>query len=201
MTTQGGTSSEHTVGTTGPTVPTRPNRPTEPATPAARPASPAGAAAVVDDLPEADQAARTIEAQVALLLRLADTNRRRSPLLDGTLERSAYLALQHLSQHGPSGINEIADHLRLDGSTVTRQVVALEQAGLVTRGRDDQDGRRAVISPTDEGLRALAETRDRRARVYAELLDDWTAAERTVLAASLSRLNAALDRSAGRRDA
>lgn len=159
------------------------------------------AAVAVGDRPSADDAARTIEAQVALLLRLADTNRRRSPLLDGTLERSAYLALQHLCEHGASGINEIAEHLRLDGSTVTRQVVALEQAGLVTRGRDDQDGRRAVIAPTGLGVQALAETRERRAQVYAELLEEWTSAERAVLAASLSRLNEALDRSAGRRGA
>ena len=99
-----------------------------------------------------DDAVTEVEAQVALLLRLADRNRRRSDRLTGTLERSAYLVLRLLDTTGPVGINEIADHLRLDASTVTRQVLAMEAAGLVTRERDPQDGRRAVVTETPAGV-------------------------------------------------
>ncbi|GCE77489.1 MarR family winged helix-turn-helix transcriptional regulator [Cellulomonas biazotea] len=134
-----------------------------------------------------------VEEQVALLLRLADRNRRRSNRLDGTLERSAYLALRHLALAGPSGINEIAAHLRLDGSTVTRQVLAMETAGYVTRGRDDADGRRAVVTMTEAGARALEHTRAVRAEVYGEILRRWSTEDRRTLADVLTRLNTDLD--------
>lgn len=141
-----------------------------------------------------DDAVPEIEEQVALLLRLADRNRRRSARLDGTLERSAYLALRHLDRVGPSAIHELAAHLRLDASTVTRQVDAMESSGHVVRGRDASDARRAVVSLTDEGRAALARTRAVRAEVYDEVLDRWSPAERRVLADVLTRLNGDLDR-------
>ncbi|MDM7830716.1 MarR family winged helix-turn-helix transcriptional regulator [Cellulomonas edaphi] len=145
-----------------------------------------------------NRSADDVELQVALLLRLADHNRRSNPGLDGTLERSAYLALRHLAATGPSGINDIADHLRLDASTVTRQVLAMEAAGLVTRSRDEHDGRRAIITATPDGHAALASTREARASVYDELLADWSSQDRSDLADLLGRLNDALD--ARRRD-
>ncbi|MBT0992867.1 MarR family transcriptional regulator [Cellulomonas sp. DKR-3] len=139
-----------------------------------------------------------VERQVALLLRLADRNRRRSRRLDGTLERSAYLALSRLAEDGPAGINEIADHLRLDASTVTRQVLQMEAAGYVERGRDESDGRRSVIAVSAAGLDALAATRHARAEVYGEVLAGWSAQELDTLATSLRRLNESLDDSIDR---
>ncbi|WP_421732543.1 MarR family winged helix-turn-helix transcriptional regulator [Cellulomonas sp.] len=139
-----------------------------------------------------------IEAQVALLLRLADRNRRSTTRLATSLERSAYLALRLLDTTGPSGINEIADHLRLDASTVTRQVLAMEAAGYVTRERDVHDGRRAVVTTTPAGRSALAETRAARAEVYADVLADWSDQDRGLLAELLTRLNGDLDAHATR---
>lgn len=146
-----------------------------------------------------DPDVRTIEEQVALLLRLADRNRRRSTRLDGTLERSAYLALGRLAADGPLSINEIADHLRLDASTVTRQVLAMEAAGHVTRERDAHDGRRAVISMTPAGAEALAATRAARHDVYRDVLGGWDPDDRHELATLLTRLNAELDAGTGLR--
>ncbi len=150
-------------------------------------------------LEQTDPAVPVIEEQVALLLRLADRSRRATTSLAHTLERSAYLALRLLDTTGPAGINEIADHLRLDASTVTRQVLAMEAAGYVTRERDAQDGRRAVVTTTPAGVAALAETRAARTRVYADVLTDWSTQDRAVLAQMLTRLNDDLDAHATRR--
>jgi DNA-binding MarR family transcriptional regulator len=144
-----------------------------------------------------DDASAEVETQVALLLRLADRNRRTTRLA-ATLERSAYLALRLLDTTGPAGINEIADHLRLDASTVTRQVLAMEAAGFVTRERDAHDGRRAVVTMTPAGTTALAETRAARADVYADILADWSPDDRRQLATLLTRLNDDLDAHATR---
>jgi DNA-binding MarR family transcriptional regulator len=147
-----------------------------------------------------DDPVQDVELQIALLLRLAESNRRRTARLEGTLERSAYLALRQLAEHGPCGINEIADHLRLDASTVTRQVLAMEAAGYVTRQRDDRDGRRAVVTMTDAGAAALTSTRRARAEVYDDLLVDWSQDDRQLLADVLTRLNTDLDTAPSRRE-
>jgi DNA-binding MarR family transcriptional regulator len=151
-----------------------------------------------DDDPDATLA--TVETQVALLLRRADSANRRSPALEGTLERSAYLVLRRLASLGPASISALADELRLDASTMTRQVLAMQAAGHVERGVDPTDARRAVVSVTDEGRAALVATRRARLGLYDEVLADWSAADRTLLAALLARLNASLDEHAGRRE-
>ncbi|HEY0185976.1 MAG TPA: MarR family transcriptional regulator [Cellulomonas sp.] len=140
-----------------------------------------------------DEAVRTVEAQVAMLLRLSERGRRSAARRLGELERSAYLVLGVLDAAGPANVNAIADALRLDPSTMTRQVLAMEQAGHVVRRPDPTDGRATVVETTPAGRAALAATREDRAQVYAEILDGWSAGDRRTLAAMLSRLNQDLD--------
>ena len=140
-----------------------------------------------------DEALAEVETQVALLLRRADGARRRSPDLEGTLERSHYLVLRRLAERGPASISTLADELQLDASTMTRQVLAMQAEGIVARGVDEHDARRAVVSPTDAGLAALETSRQARTGLYARVLDDWTGDDRAHLATLLRRLNEALD--------
>lgn len=140
-----------------------------------------------------DPTTAAIETEVAMLLRLAGRPARPSSGFDGSLDRSAYLILKFLLTEHSASVNEIADHLRLDASTVTRQVIALETAGHVTRRRATDDGRSTIVEPTPAGLAALAAARAARSAVYEDVLADWTAAERQALAALLARLNVSLD--------
>ena len=142
---------------------------------------------------EPDDAVRTIEGQVAMLLRLSERTRRSAARRQGELERSAYLVLGVLAVDGSTSVNAIAEALRLDPSTVTRQVLAMEQAGLVTRTAHPDDGRVTVVEATDEGVDALRRTRDVRAALYGEILDAWSDADRADLARLLTRLNADVD--------
>jgi DNA-binding MarR family transcriptional regulator len=130
--------------------------------------------------------------EVAMLLRLAD-RQRRSAEVEGTLERSAYLVLQILAAEGAATITTIADRLRLDGSTVTRQVVAMEKAGLVIRGRDPHDGRATRVEATDHGRAELERTHRSRADLYRTVLTGWSDDDREGLASALARLNEAMD--------
>lgn len=140
-----------------------------------------------------DDAVQTIEGQVAMLLRLSERTRRSSTRQQGELERSAYLVLGVLAADGPASVNGIAEALRLDPSTVTRQVLAMEQSGHVTRSTDPTDGRVTIVQPTDAGRAALARTREVRADLYGQILDGWTGADRADLARLLTRLNADVD--------
>lgn len=139
-----------------------------------------------------------VESEVAMLLRLADRNRRTGDALEHTLDRSAYLLLGRLTAGGAANVNALARQLRLDPSTVTRQVLAMEVEGLVLRVRDPQDGRGTVVTATGPGLAALAATRAARAQVYADVLTDWSDADRGNLADLLGRLNRDLDARARR---
>lgn len=147
---------------------------------------------------ERDAVLAEVEMQLALLLRRADGARRRSPDLEGTLERSHYLVMRRLAERGPASISALADELGLDASTMTRQVLALQADGHVERGVDAHDARRAVVSATPTGLAMLDTTRRARTSFYGRVLADWTATDRERLASLMRRLNETLDADARR---
>ena len=136
----------------------------------------------------------TIETQVAMLMRLGEATRRATELKPHrALDRSAYVILRHLQAAGPLNVSALADRLNLDGSTVTRQVTALEKDGLVQRTPDPRDGRGTVIAPTDKGLTQVDAVRKARREVYDVVLGDWSESDRAQLAAVLERLTETLD--------
>ena len=135
-----------------------------------------------------------IETEVALLLRLGEATRRATGTAEHrVLDRAAYVILRHLDSAGPQNVSALAARLNLDGSTVTRQVSAMQRDGLITRTPDPADGRGTVISPTQAGLQRMAAVRAARTRLYGDLLSDWTSDDRETLADLLHRLNEALD--------
>jgi DNA-binding MarR family transcriptional regulator len=136
-----------------------------------------------------------IETEVALLMRRADATQRSAPdAPHRALDRAAYLVLRKLEKDGPQLVGALAAALGLDGSTVTRQVSALERDGLVERGRSVADGRAIVVTPTAEGLRRMAEVRDARIELYERILAGWTERDRADLGRLLGRLNQDMER-------
>ncbi|MEO3775512.1 MarR family transcriptional regulator [Micromonospora sp. B11E3] len=145
--------------------------------------------------PERDEATLgRIETEVALLMRLGEATRRANGTAEHrVLDRAAYVILRHLAAAGPQNVSALAARLNLDGSTVTRQVSAMQRDGLIARTPDPSDGRGTVISPTAAGLQRMAAVRAARTRLYGDILGDWTADDRGTLADMLARLNRALE--------
>ncbi|GAA2717683.1 MarR family winged helix-turn-helix transcriptional regulator [Micromonospora olivasterospora] len=145
--------------------------------------------------PERDEATLgRIETEVALLMRLGEATRRATGTAEHrVLDRAAYVILRHLAAAGPQNVSALAARLDLDGSTVTRQVSAMQRDGLIARTPDPSDGRGTVISPTAAGLQRMVAVRAARTRLYGEILGDWTADDRDTLADMLARLNRALE--------
>ncbi|MBM0278121.1 MarR family winged helix-turn-helix transcriptional regulator [Micromonospora tarensis] len=134
-----------------------------------------------------------IETEVALLMRFGEATRRATGTAEHrVLDRAAYVILRHLDSAGPQNVSALAAQLNLDGSTVTRQVSALQRDGLITRAPDPTDGRGTVISPTPTGLQRMAAVQTARTRLYGDMLADWSDDDRATLAALLGRLNQAL---------
>jgi DNA-binding MarR family transcriptional regulator len=142
----------------------------------------------------ADDPLDVIETQIAVLMRVGEATRRATGLQPHrALDRSAYVILRHLQAAGPLNVSALADRLNLDGSTVTRQVTALEKGGLVQRTPDPRDGRGTVIEPTPEGLAQVDAVRTARRELYGVILKDWPDSDRAALAGMLERLTATLD--------
>ncbi|WP_446216232.1 MarR family winged helix-turn-helix transcriptional regulator [Micromonospora sp. IBHARD004] len=135
-----------------------------------------------------------IETEVALLMRLGEATRRGTGTMEHRLlDRAAYVILRHLDSAGPQNVSALAAKLNLDGSTVTRQVSAMQRDGLIARTPDPADGRGTVISPTPAGLQRMAAVRAARIRLYGDILAAWSPDDRDSLAELLHRLNQALE--------
>jgi len=141
-----------------------------------------------------DEVLGTIETQVALLMRLGEATRRSTDVKPHrALDRAAYVILRRLQQDGPQNVSALATALNLDGSTVTRQVTALQKDGLIERRRDPDDGRGTVIAATDTGLHQVDMVRQARRELYGSVLRAYSPDERRELARTLERFTAALD--------
>lgn len=141
-----------------------------------------------------DEVLGTIETQVAMLMRLGEATRRSTGLRPHrALDRAAYVILRHLEAAGPQNVTVLADRLNLDGSTVTRQVTALEKNGLAVRRPDPNDGRGTVIEPTGAGLRQVSNVARARRVLYDRILADWSEQDRQQLAVTLERFNGSVE--------
>lgn len=108
------------------------------------------------------------------------------------VERTAYALLACLRDDGPQRLSTLADVVRLDRSTVSRQLASLEHRGLVERRADPDDRRSHLLALTEDGQQVLQSTRARRQQWLRDALAHWSGAEREHLAALLERLAADL---------
>ena len=104
------------------------------------------------------------------------------------VERAGYGVLRAVAELGPMRLTELAHHLGVDASTVSRHVRVLERDGLLSRGSDPADGRVAWLELSAAGADALDRLRAARHRLFAEVLADWPVEDRETLAPLLSRL-------------
>jgi DNA-binding MarR family transcriptional regulator len=113
------------------------------------------------------------------------------------LERAAYALLGRIVTGGPARLSVLAEDLGLDLSTISRQVAALEGAGLVARTTDSADRRASVIAATDSGSEVFARNQAIWQAALRDLLADWSPAERSDFARLFARLNESIAAHAG----
>lgn len=95
-----------------------------------------------------------------------------------------------LPDHDRLRVSDLADLLRLDLSSVSRQVAALEREGWVERERDPADSRAQLLRVSDAGREVVQRVRADRAALLHELLPDWTDAQLRSFADLLRRFSA-----------
>jgi DNA-binding MarR family transcriptional regulator len=157
--------------------------------------------AVAADGTAALRAVETIQREMTAFARRA---RAAAGRMHPELSLVAYTLLGHLEERGGCRATDLAAHYALDKSTVSRQVAALQRAGLVERRADPQDHRVQVLHLTDTGRRALDRVTESRRAAFRERLKDWPEEDLVRFAGYLVRYNAAspeqAEEAAGRRE-
>ncbi|HEU4513597.1 MAG TPA: MarR family transcriptional regulator [Nocardioidaceae bacterium] len=136
-----------------------------------------------------DSVTEQIEQQMTILLRRVQSIHISTSSGEMDLDRSAYGILCRLADEGPQRLGALATAFGLDPSTITRQVQALERAGLVARRSDDGDRRASILDLTDEGRVVLEHTRAYRRERLEEILDEWSDEDRREFARLLTKAN------------
>jgi len=141
-----------------------------------------------------DRANMKIEQQVTRLLRRSQRIHLSTGAGEVYLERSGYGILCQLADEGPQRLGALATTFGLDPSTITRQVRALEDAGLASRTTDESDRRASILDLTPEGRGILERTRTYRRERLRKAMHDWTDEERGEFGRLLAKFNVAVDR-------
>ncbi|MEV1021031.1 MarR family winged helix-turn-helix transcriptional regulator [Streptomyces sp. NPDC050264] len=133
-----------------------------------------------------ESAVETIQRELTSFARRARATAAR---MHPELSLVSYTLLSHLDERGGCRATDLAAHYALDKSTVSRQVAALERAGLVMRRVDPDDHRVQVLLPTPAGAEILAQVTVSRRQIFGERLADWPAEDLARFAAYLTRYN------------
>jgi DNA-binding MarR family transcriptional regulator len=143
-----------------------------------------------DDLALADEVSGQLIRLVRLMERKQAQYQAEHP---DAVERATYLLLVHLVKGGPRRASALAEAVHSDPSTISRQVAQLVRLGFVERTADPEDGRATLLAATDEGRRVFEENRRVRNERIAEMLADWSVADRRNLAELLARFSTAFE--------
>jgi DNA-binding MarR family transcriptional regulator len=105
------------------------------------------------------------------------------------LTAATYGLLAHLADHGRHRPTEIAEHIGVASSVVSRRLQLLETLGLIERLPAPDDGRAYLVGLTDEGRHRVAEVRDVRSRRLVGLVESWPERDVRTLAELLAKFN------------
>jgi DNA-binding MarR family transcriptional regulator len=116
-----------------------------------------------------------------LRLAVARTARRLRQEAGTGLTATQTAALATIERHGPIGPSRLAELERIKRPTATRVATVLEDAGLIERAPDPNDGRACLLSATTRGRKHLTRLRTRKNAYLARRLRDLDESDRAAL--------------------
>ncbi|MEU2425278.1 MarR family transcriptional regulator [Streptomyces sp. NPDC007851] len=143
----------------------------------------------------ADQEFLALERELTVLLRRARASQgEMAREVHPDLESAAYGLLVRLDECGGRRATELAAYIGVGKATMSRQLRALEELGLVAREPDPADGRAWLVALTDEGRRRVGTVREARRGRYVRQLAHWPRPEVAELARLLHQLNDVMEK-------
>ena len=104
-----------------------------------------------------------------------------------SLDRGLYPLLVRIAR-GPIPVTKLAEQVGRDQSTVSRQLQALEQRGLICRALVTGDQRIRNVEVTGTGRRTVARIAAAREQLTDDALSGWAVGDRITLAQLMRRL-------------
>ncbi|MCG7208045.1 MULTISPECIES: MarR family winged helix-turn-helix transcriptional regulator [Streptomyces] len=143
----------------------------------------------------ADQEFLALERELTVLLRRARASQgEMAREVHPDLESAAYGLLVRLDECGGRRATELAAYIGVGKATMSRQLRALEELGLIAREPDPADGRAWLVALTDEGRRRVGTVREARRGRYVRQLAHWPRPEVAELARLLHQLNDVMEK-------
>ncbi|MFF3907388.1 MarR family winged helix-turn-helix transcriptional regulator [Streptomyces sp. NPDC001848] len=160
-----------------------------------RPVEPDGPAEGADHSGGTNQEFLALERELTVFLRRARANAgQMAREVHPDLESAAYGLLARLDECGRQRATELAAYIGVGKATMSRQLRALEELGLVAREPDPADGRAWLVHLTEEGHRRVGRVREARRARYVRELAHWDPREVAELARLLNQLNRGMER-------
>jgi DNA-binding MarR family transcriptional regulator len=125
------------------------------------------------------------------------TLRQAADVCCGDLTLEQYQTLRAVSASAPCSIGSLSALLRVDLSTMSRNVSLLERNGYLSRARSADDGRIVHVGISAKGKRALESLRCDERDVLADVYEKLPAGERPRIIKALELLRSCLDESSG----
>ncbi|GGS92045.1 MarR family winged helix-turn-helix transcriptional regulator [Streptomyces chromofuscus] len=145
--------------------------------------------------PGAEQEFLALERELTVFLRRARANQgEMARAVHPDLESAAYGLLVRLDECGRQRATDLAAYIGVGKATMSRQLRALEDLGLVAREPDPADGRAWLVHLTDEGRTRVQRVREARRARYVSKLAHWDRDEVAELARLLHRLNSGMEK-------
>jgi DNA-binding MarR family transcriptional regulator len=142
-----------------------------------------------------DQEFPSLERELTVFLRRARASSgEMARAVHPDLESSAYGLLFRLEECGRQRATELAAYIGVGKATMSRQLRALEDLGLVAREPDPADGRAWLVHLTDEGRVRFSAVREARRARYVRQLGGWDPREVAELARLLHQLNVGIEK-------
>jgi DNA-binding MarR family transcriptional regulator len=120
------------------------------------------------------------------------TRRQSSDVCCGDLTLEQYRTLQAVSAVEQMTIGSLSTQLRVDLSTMSRNVSVLERSGYLVRTRSAEDGRVVHVRLTSKGTRALETLRCGERDIFKDVYQQLAPAERSGVVKALEALRCCL---------
>lgn len=138
-----------------------------------------------------DVAKERLRAAMESLVRLAASRRahqRQAVAAKVSLSQQGYRLLRIVVESGPITPTELARRTGIDPAVITRKTRQLEAERLISRCRDETDGRSSTLSATGSGTRALKRMKKVLDRHMEIALESWNNEDVELLADLMGRL-------------
>lgn len=109
------------------------------------------------------------------------------------IDRSGYLLLHQISQHGSTSVKALAHEYHLDISTVSRQAASLESKGCIYKIPNPVDKRSYSYEITPLGKKILQDYKQEQVEKLELLFEDWTEEECQQFSMLLKKFNNIFD--------